>query len=71
MKTHVFTTNDPFKQREEMWKVERDCLVSEIIRLKIKCSEEITSEELVGGFGNPPKMFVSPGAAKRHPGVLP
>lgn len=59
MSEEIFYTKslDPFEAQKEIHREQVRRLNAEIIRLKIKCGEAFTEEELITGFGDPPKVI--------------
>lgn len=59
MGEEIFYTKslDPFEAREEIWREKVRRLNAEVARLKLKCGEAITENDLLFGFGDPPKMI--------------
>lgn len=70
MKYHVIDAKDPFEFKEQVHREEVNRLNAEIRRLKIKCGEDFTADELLRGFGNPPDVYGPRSHAERH-GITP
>jgi hypothetical protein len=63
---YITRSRDPFEAEKEMARHRESLLIQEIIRLKIKCGEEITNEELIErGWGGMPNIYYIGG--KRGP----
>lgn len=66
MRYHVIDTRDPFEFEKAVQREQVSRLNKEIRRLKIKCGEDFTSDELLRGFGNPPDMYGPRSVGIRH-----
>lgn len=53
----IIEANNPFEAREKIHRLEVNALNREIIRLKIRCGEEFTNDELIDGFGRQAHCF--------------
>lgn len=66
MKYHVIDTKNPFEFEKEVHREEVQRLNTEIRRLKLKCGEPFTADEMLRGYGNPPDMYVPSSHVERR-----
>ena len=67
MRVMALKSKDPFEREKEIHRAEVDRLNKEIIRLKIKCGEDFTVDEMIDGFGNPPDMYIGQETLEKKP----
>lgn len=54
---YITKSRDPFEAREEVWRERLRILNAEIVRLKMKCNEDFTMDEMLDGFGEQPNTI--------------